>query len=84
MRNAATVLLLSGGERRCDSEYGATEDRKVGGTLEKMMLQVEFQITLVNVLARHFLEFEGLCLSVLLHTLAENILSFAVNQFCFQ
>lgn len=84
MRSAATVLLLSGGDGGCDSKYGATEDRKVGGSVGKMILQVEFQITLVNVLARHLLEFRGLCLSVLLHILAENILSFAINQFGFQ
>ena len=84
MRNKATVLLLSGGDGGCDSEYGATEDRKVGGALEKMILQGEFQVTLVNALARHFLEFKGLCFSMLLHILAENILSFAKKQFCFQ
>lgn len=38
------MLLLSRGDGGCASEYGETEDRKVGGTLEKMILQVEFQI----------------------------------------
>lgn len=63
---------------------GTTEDKKVGGTLEKMIFQGEFQITLVSVLPSHFLECKGLYFSMLLHLLAENILSFAIKQFCFQ